>query len=237
MYQNINTYNMRTRYNLEIKKPCLENYNDFKPTQLGGFCDSCQKEVIDFTKFKNKDIASYFKTHNSQNICGRLTTFQLNDSYESARKKNKYLSFFTGVALILLSLFSTNSASAQEATKTTNTTSNNSDKEALKNLANISVEGTVTTKEDGLVLPGAIVMLQGTSRSIQTDFDGYFKFPIKLKKGDVLLISYVGFETQKVIIENKKSISNIELKLDMSICDAMVVGKVAVKEVFKSKKN
>ena len=86
-------------------------------------------------------------------------------------------------------------------------------------------------------LPGASVILEGTSVGIQTDFDGNFEFPKKLKVGDVLIISYVGMESQKVVIENKKSALKIELKIDLEVTSCVIMGEVAVKKVYKSKRN
>lgn len=237
MKSNINTNTMKTHYNLEISTPCSENFNEFKPTAKGGFCDSCHKEVIDFTKFKNDEIASYFKSHSSQNTCGRFTAEQLNRTYETSPLKKKYYSYISGIAMAFLSFFSINSAQAQEAHKTTDTKKDDTNSEEIKNLANITVEGTVFTEEDGLPLPGCSVVLQGSTHGAQTDFDGYFKFPVKLKKGDVLLICYVGMKTKKVIITNPKSATKINLEADMSLDDVVIVGEVAVKELFKSKKN
>ena len=61
-----------------------------------------------------------------------------------------------------------------------------------------TITGTVTTADDGLPLPGASVIVKGTSRGQQTDFDG--KYTIKVNQGDVLVISYVGMKTAEVKI-------------------------------------
>ena len=228
---------MNTAFNLEVKKPCSEDYNQFQPTEKGGFCSACTKEVIDFTKMNSEEIVSYFKTASSSNTCGRFTSQQLSKSYTTTTTKNKYCSFFTGIGMALLSFFSITSAEAQEVTKTENSLGDDSNTEALNNIANITVKGTVVTESDGLPLPGASVILHGTAHGVQTDFDGYFEFPVKLKKGDVLIVSYIGMESQKAVIENKKSASLIELKINMDETSCVLVGEVAVKKIFKSKKN
>ncbi|WP_339754674.1 carboxypeptidase-like regulatory domain-containing protein, partial [uncultured Winogradskyella sp.] len=61
-----------------------------------------------------------------------------------------------------------------------------------------TVTGTVTTASDGLPLPGASVIVKGTARGQQTDFDG--KYAIKVNQGDILVISYVGMEPSEVTI-------------------------------------
>ena len=83
-------------FKLEISSPCSENFNDFKPTKKGGFCDSCQKEVIDFTRMNSEEIATYFKTRTIDNTCGRFTPAQL-EAPMNLTKKNKFLSFISGI--------------------------------------------------------------------------------------------------------------------------------------------
>ncbi|MCA0133246.1 SusC/RagA family TonB-linked outer membrane protein [Winogradskyella alexanderae] len=61
-----------------------------------------------------------------------------------------------------------------------------------------TVTGTVTTASDGLPLPGATVVVKGTARGTQTDFDG--KYTIQAKVGDVLVISYVAMDATEVTV-------------------------------------
>jgi TonB-dependent starch-binding outer membrane protein SusC len=82
-----------------------------------------------------------------------------------------------------------------------------------------TVTGTVTTASDGLPLPGASVIVKGTSRGQQTDFDG--KFSIQVKQGDVLVISYVGMTPAKVTI-GTASTYNVALE-DASTLDEVVI--------------
>ena len=60
-------------------------------------------------------------------------------------------------------------------------------------------KGTVTD-DTGLPLPGANIIIRGTSVGTQTDFDGNYE--IETKPGDVLTFSYVGFETKEVTVSN-----------------------------------
>jgi len=130
----------------------------------------------------------------------------------------KKTSYLAGIAMVCLMLFSVSTAQAQEAT------TDNS----------FVVKGTVSD-EDG-PLPGANVILKGSSVGTVSDMDGNFEFPQKLKKGDILIFSYVGLETQYVTIENQNSASNITLKVDSVLEEIIVVGKVATKKVYSSKK-
>ncbi|MGB2129625.1 MAG: TonB-dependent receptor, partial [Flavicella sp.] len=48
-------------------------------------------------------------------------------------------------------------------------------------------------------LPGASVVIKGTTTGATTDFDG--QFAIKASKGDVLVVSFIGFNTEEVTYE------------------------------------
>ena len=60
-----------------------------------------------------------------------------------------------------------------------------------------SVTGVVTS-DDG-PLPGATVLVQGTNEFATTDFDG--NFTIEANQGDILIVSFVGYQTQEVAVD------------------------------------
>ncbi len=57
--------------NIQIEKPCSENFGNMKNVSSGKFCGTCQTKVIDFTKMSLDEIENYFKTTSEQKICGR----------------------------------------------------------------------------------------------------------------------------------------------------------------------
>ena len=59
-----------------------------------------------------------------------------------------------------------------------------------------SISGNVSS-EDG-PLPGATVVVKGTEKGTSTDFDG--NYTIDASDGDVLIVSFIGFETQEVAV-------------------------------------
>jgi len=64
---------------VEITTPCHEDWNSFTPTEKGGFCGSCQKDVIDFTNKSNDEIYSLLIQNRSKKMCGRFGRTQLNN--------------------------------------------------------------------------------------------------------------------------------------------------------------
>ena len=82
------------------------------------------------------------------------------------------------------------------------------------------VSGTVLSSEDNLPIVGANVLLKGQNSGTSTDFDGNYQ--ISAEKGAVLVFSYIGFETQEVILADQKSIQ-IVLKPNTAALEEIVV--------------
>ena len=82
------------------------------------------------------------------------------------------------------------------------------------------VSGTVLSSEDNLPIVGANVLLKGQNSGTSTDFDGNYQ--ISADKGAVLVFSYIGFETQEVILADQKSIQ-IVLKPNTAALEEIVV--------------
>lgn len=220
---------MKNQINLEIKTPCSENFNQFTPTLDGGFCGTCQKEVIDFSKKDSEEIMNYFKNYSNQNTCGKFNTNQLK-TYSENSFQRKTFSFWSGLGLACLSLFTFNTVQAQ--TETVKTASSKTI--AMLQKATIVVKGTVS--DDTTVLPGVSILLEGTTIGTETDFDGNFEFPKPLKNGDVLVFSFIGLESQRVVVKDINSASDITLKVDMQLSEIVILGKVAVNKVYSSKR-
>ena len=81
------------------------------------------------------------------------------------------------------------------------------------------ITGTVVDN-DGNPLPGANVIIQGTSTGTQTDFDG--RFAIEAAPGDVLVFSYLGYQTLETIVGDKQDLV-ITLTPDEAALDEVIV--------------
>ncbi len=77
--------------------------------------------------------------------------------------------------------------------------------------------------DEGAPLPGANVLVKGTSIGTQTDFDGKFTIEVP-ERSETLVISYIGFKTQEVAIAGQ---DNITVQLEAAAAqleDVVVVG-------------
>ena len=86
-----------------------------------------------------------------------------------------------------------------------------------------TITGTVLDATLGDPVPGATVLVKGTTRGAATDLDG--KFTLQLQAGDqVLVVSFVGYLTQEVEIGNQSNVT-INLQEDIkSLQEAVVIG-------------
>jgi len=87
----------------------------------------------------------------------------------------------------------------------------------------------VVSDENGVPLPGANVVIDGTSTGVSTDFDGNFE--ITASQGQVLAISFIGYTTQYITVSGQSNL-NISLQLDNELEEVVVtaLGFAAVRD-------
>ena len=85
-------------------------------------------------------------------------------------------------------------------------------------IAQKTVSG-VVSDPDGLPLPGATVLVQGTTTGVTTDFDG--NFSINASEGQILEFSFVGYETAVVTV-GSSNVINISLSLGTQLEEVIV---------------
>lgn len=116
--------------------------------------------------------------------------------------------------LFMVAAVAFNSVSAQTATTT-----------------DINVKGMVSDEIGPLT--GVNIALQGSNVGAITDTDGTFIFPKALKQGDVLVFSYLGYETKKVKIKADTNFINLEM-----VSEAIdIVGALSSDKPYKSKRS
>ena len=87
-------------------------------------------------------------------------------------------------------------------------------------LAQSVITGVVT--DEGLPLPGASIVIKGTSTGTVTDFNG--NYSLSVNPGDVLVISFVGYSSKTIPVDGR-SVINIEMEEDItSLSEIVVVG-------------
>ncbi|WNH08084.1 SusC/RagA family TonB-linked outer membrane protein [Thalassobellus suaedae] len=93
-----------------------------------------------------------------------------------------------------------------------------------------TISGTVSD-DSGLPLPGATVLVKGTTTGTSTDFDG--KYSIATEQGSTLVFSFVGYTSQEIVIGVSNTI-NISMKEDAETLEEVVVTALGISREKKS---
>ncbi|MFS4415707.1 SusC/RagA family TonB-linked outer membrane protein [Maribacter sp. 2307ULW6-5] len=133
----------------------------------------------------------------------------LTDDYNSVRSKGAWRTFGIGILSLVFCL------GTQLVRANAGTSLNEPREMGLQS----TITGTVLD-ENGAPLPGASVVIKGTTTGTQTDFDG--NFSIEANADDTLIFSYVGYASQEIAIDGQTSLS-ISMAVDAAALDEVVV--------------
>lgn len=195
------------QYKLRIDNPCSENWEKMTPTQEGKFCQSCSKNVIDFTNLSDQEILKII-SNSSGRLCGRLTKDQLSRNI-SHKKEISAPGIFSKIAasMLLIGLSkSTNAAYERKAVAIEFpkiSQENQIDQQQTIVDSAFVFKGKVLdslTKEE---IPGVIVRLKGSSIDATTGINGDFELRIpdysERIELTIELIS-IGYNTREIIV-------------------------------------
>ncbi|WP_335626889.1 TonB-dependent receptor [Maribacter sp. 1_2014MBL_MicDiv] len=85
-----------------------------------------------------------------------------------------------------------------------------------------SISGTVLDGDTNTPLPGATVMVKGTTNGTSTDFDGNFTINASAESG-TLVVSYIGFNSKQVAFTSTGNIGSIVLEPNAEELEGVVV--------------
>ena len=214
---------MQTR--IKIIEPCNQDWNKMTTLDKDKFCEKCQKNVIDFTGYKNSQLLDFL--NKKEKVCGRIDQSQLKENLSSENKKKYSISKLAFLISLGSVLGFTEPVNAKPKENKTEQTEIDKWKSIFpkKESDSITIEGTVLAP-DGLELPGVNIFFKDTKIAVQTDFDGKFSITIpsnKLNEKNYLVFSFIGFETQEYQFYKKNRYINIKM-----VEDNIVLGEVVV---------
>lgn len=92
---------------------------------------------------------------------------------------------------------------------------------SIQDLEFIDIRGKVTDSS-GEPLPGVTIIVEGTTSGTVTDIDG--NYSLSASEGDVLIFSFIGYSSQKVIVNNQTEINILLLEDAKSLEEIVVTG-------------
>lgn len=80
----------------------------------------------------------------------------------------------------------------------------------------------VIKDDQGFTVPGATILEKGTTNGTTSDMDGNYSLEVTQGEGLVLVFSFIGFETQEILVAGRKEI-NITMSASAQALDEVVV--------------
>ena len=133
---------------------------------------------------------------------------------KSSIKKSRFLSYLSILSFAFLSLLAIQNIDAQQTNEQ----------------AGLLV-GTVLD-HDNLPLPNMSIVLKGTKIGTSTNFEGEFTFPQKLKEGDVLIFSALGYSPKRIKIGKDQTVLNVIMEAEL----VELMGAVDTNKPYTSKR-
>jgi CarboxypepD_reg-like domain len=199
---------MDAKFQLNIPSPCHEKWEGFTPTQSGGFCGSCQKNVIDFSNMSESVLMAYFRDLPAQekHICGRFREDQLQKEYDvqswfptwTATDKAMYFdipvtAFASKPKKLSLPIYR-KFKMVRNITMAVLTL-------VFSETAFGQVSGQVIDSE-GSPIQGVSIRIKGSTKGTASDNLG--KYQLQASQTDTLEFSFIGFENIKMAVKDEK---------------------------------
>ena len=214
---------MQKFFQLDIQNPCHEAWEGFKPTPEGGFCASCQKNIIDFSAMTESQLVAYFRDLPSENqhLCGRFRDDQLQKNYRieewfpTFSVSDKIVHYEIPISQFIDSKTKISLPLIRRMKVVRNMTV------AILSFAMIEqgcgqqkqLSGQVVDASDGSPLPGVSVVIKGTKKGVASDANG--RYQLSVDEQDTLIFSSVGFERKTLIAKGVSPVLDMKVQAEM----------------------
>lgn len=216
---------LQTVHEYEADEWVIENGIDAKTYQL-----------LIIKKAVGARLYSIANSFNHSSLKKRITMMIKKKSNPWARLKYAYVLPLAAVAVAAFARPEVSNELAEISNAKVNDLTSIVKAEEVKSVENSSDEkfklsGTVVEAErKNVPLMGASVLIKGTTMGTLTDMDG--KFTLSVKKGDVIQVSFVGYQTQSVVVKDESPLT-ILMRDDVQPMEEMVVVGQTPKEEVK----
>lgn len=188
---------------LTIAEPCNKDWTNMRGDEQGRFCNSCKKNVLDFTVMDDKEIYNTILKSDAD-ICGRFNQTQLDKAiqYEAEKKQrwHKYLFSF----LVPAFLFAKQTAAQKKMGKVA-VTPTVCNIVTMGMVARTPVEkrfrfsGVIIDAANKEMIGNATLQIKGGSKGVVTDSAGNFILTAKTSAHEIkVIISAIGFKTKEI---------------------------------------
>lgn len=228
---------MSKKIQLTIPEPCHENWDKMTPAEKGRFCGSCQKQVMDFTRMSDAQVAAFFRKPSAGSVCGRFMQDQLNHGMQIPGKRIPWIKYFFQFALPAFLMSAKAPAQGNVRVLKGDTTIVPQQLQGKVGLVSASIcndelseikrtiNGKVVDRE-GAGISYASIFIKGTAIGTMTDSIGNFQLEYNGEKDKIVLVaSYIGFQNIEMEIAIKKLRGT---KIVLQPAESLLSGEIVV---------
>ena len=212
---------------INIPKPCRENWQNMTAQQGGRFCENCQKKVIDFSALSDREIVRHFQNQTAP-VCGRLSQYQLNRVLLPQPPKPRFgwLAAFLPLSLwgATAAAQSVNAPAFSQIEKPIVKKDIPQKSEKVRKSSTCTVSGIIKNTFDDMPLQRGVVRTKDRKMIILTDDKGFFKIEIPKRKA-TLQFGAIGYVWQNRTFKHGNH-PNIEIVLEQDTLT--LLGEVCV---------
>jgi len=223
---------MNPKLQLDIAKPCHESREQMQPTVQGRYCVACNKQAIDFTGMRDKQLVAFFKAPSPVAVSGRFVSDQLGRNIRQPQRRMPWLTYF--FQFTLPAFLASAKLPAQRNVKIKRDTTiacefvihaeriAKDDSAVLHNAKKL--KGRIID-EEGNGLRNVSVTMNSNRRAVVSGKDGHFSISYSDTEKLLLSISMVGYKTKEVAIDSNW---NRPILVMLNRDDQMIRGEVVV---------
>jgi hypothetical protein len=235
---------MKRAIYIQIPEPCDENWDNMTAVEQGRYCQSCCKEVIDFSLMSDQEIINFLSKPRGK-TCGNFATDQLNRviTESSSPSKRKWWAMMLS---FMITLFISQRSSAQRGRLSISNRQKNPVKCATQIKGDTIAKITETITVEGKIIdsllnpvPFATVTVAGSNVYAVADSAGYYSLK-NIPPGDITLsVSSVGYKRKQENISagQNTAVKNILLETDTVNLPGVVVTSLPLISCHRIEKN
>ena len=231
---------MPRKLQIQLPKPCHEDWNKMTPAEQGRFCNSCQKAVVDFTGMSDAQLVAFFKKPSTGSVCGRFDNDQLGRNLSIPGKRMPWLKYF--LQLLVPTFLFACKARTQGTPRLMGDTVLVETKKIMKDKNGNAIEEKVDLKkmkgkvfdEKGIGIPHATVMIKGTRRGVMADIDGNYEIDLSgASSNAVLSFSAANYNAIEISLSSFKQ--RVTGNISLTPYDLIIMGETVVIDAVSTK--
>ena len=214
---------------LNISNPCHESWDKMQPESKGRLCHICEKKVVNFALMDDEEINRYIQANNSERICGRLKTSQLNRTLPipiNFSLRSVLMGASLSGALLLESCDTVKQADQPTVSQQTKP---HSDKETYYDHRSDTLISGIVRKSDGTKARHTEIIVYYNddflnAETLFTDNKGLFSIPIHSEKVP-RMIEFTQLDEYFILdVQKTEKLQNLVIELE----ELMTVGEVII---------